>query len=77
MEFSKGLDDLVATNIRTAITSAGISIRAVSIQSGVPYATLDRKLRGVTSFSIFEVWRIAKVLNVRPSSLVPDLDEVA
>lgn len=40
-------------------------------QSGIPYSTLNRKLSGIGTFNMVEIFRIAQALQVEPVKLLP------
>ncbi|MGO1410388.1 MAG: helix-turn-helix domain-containing protein [Microbacterium sp.] len=57
--------------VETAIARSGQSRRAISKETGIPYATLNRKLAGRSEFTFSELFLISDVLGVRPSQFVP------
>lgn len=62
--------------IRNAIKRTGRSQRWTAERAGIPHTTFQRKLDGHTDFYIGEIRRIAHVLGVKPSALMPsDLRE--
>lgn len=65
-------DAAVGNSVRAAILAAFGSVNGAARESGIAYATLDRKLRGLSSFKVSELRRIAKVTGHRPADFVPD-----
>ncbi|MDR1214477.1 MAG: helix-turn-helix domain-containing protein [Propionibacteriaceae bacterium] len=63
----------VARRVAQAMVAAGMSKTKLAQLACVPYATLDRKLRGGSDFSVIELMRIADVCSVRPHSLCPSI----
>lgn len=67
----QAISDAVAASISTAIKQRGMSVKAASDASGIPYATLRRKLSGATSFRVSELLQIAEALDVKsPADLI-------
>jgi transcriptional regulator with XRE-family HTH domain len=67
-------DRALAQSITEARESAGISLNALSGMSGIPYATLHRKIHQAPSqLSIRDINAIAKSLNVTASDLFPEV----
>ncbi|WP_119698641.1 helix-turn-helix domain-containing protein [Microbacterium halotolerans] len=60
-----------ASAVEAAIERSGRSRRAISNETGIPYATLNRKLAGRSEFTFSELFLISEVLGVRPSRFVP------
>lgn len=61
---------LVAARIRKAIRQSPWSETYVSDESGISLATLRRRLRGTTSWTLAEVEAVAKVLNTDPDDFL-------
>lgn len=56
----------------------GISMNALADQTGIPYATLRRSLKGARALNLLELRAIAAALEVSPSQLLPaDLTQEA
>lgn len=69
---SKSFDKALTQSIREARESAGISLNALSGKSGIPYATLYRKVEQDSgSLTARDVHAIAKVLNISARDLFP------
>lgn len=64
-------DRAVGEAARDAIMTKFGSVRGGSEASGIPYASLDRKLRGLSSFKVVELRRLAKVTGRRTASFLP------
>lgn len=71
------LDHRVAELVDAAITESGKSRNAVAKETGVPYATLDRKLKGIASFNVSELSRIAQATGRTTGSFIPGKAEAA
>ena len=56
--------------VRTAIAETVGSVRAAAIQSGIPYTTLDRRLRNPDTFTVAELNRLAAVTDRTPSDFL-------
>jgi transcriptional regulator with XRE-family HTH domain len=63
----------IARRVAKALLDSDKSKTQLARVTGIPYATLDRKLRGVTDFSVVELLRVADALGITPASLVPPL----
>ena len=61
----------VSDAITHAMNDLGISKTTLAKKAGIPYATLDRKLKCVGDFGIGELFRIAKALRVPTADLLP------
>jgi len=57
--------------IRAALADTGVSQKALSDTTGIPYPTLRRKLGGHKDFTLAELLVIAEAMHVHPSVLVP------
>jgi predicted transcriptional regulator len=70
-------DTRVAELVKKAIDDSGESHNAIAKAASVPYATLDRKLKGVTPFNVSELNRIARATGKTPGEFLPDDPEAA
>lgn len=61
----------IADKVAAAILRSGRSKASVARDAGIPYTTFGRKLDGHVEFTFSELLRLAEVLGVAPSSLVP------
>ena len=61
----------VTTNIENAMEQRHMSMLQVATDAAIPYTTLHRKMKGVGSFSLDELARIAIALEVSPGALIP------
>lgn len=66
-------DALVASLVADALKKAGESVRATAIATGIPYTTLDRKLKGAP-FNVGELHRIGSYLGRSAGSFIPNED---
>lgn len=64
-------ESTVAANVRQAITDTFGSVNSAARETGIAYATLDRKLRGLSSFNLGELRRIATATDRRVVDLLP------
>lgn len=69
--------DQITQAVRAAVASAEISVVVLSEQTGIPRTTLQRRLQGVSEFTVGEVDRIAQALGVPHESLVQSTENVA
>lgn len=60
-----------ARAVQEAIGQAGRTRRSISEETGIPYASLNRKLAGKTGFTFSELFLIAEATGVRPSRFAP------
>ncbi len=56
--------------VKQAILSAGLSKRALSERTGIPYTSLNRKLAGHTDLTLQELFLIAEATGVSPTQLI-------
>lgn len=47
------------------------TLKGLADDAAIPYSTFYRKMKGGDDFKFGEVYRIAQVLNVRPSQFTP------
>jgi len=57
--------------IGSAMEASELSARELAERTGIPFATMARKLVGGSDFSFAELYEIARVVQVPPSLLVP------
>lgn len=62
----------VAARIRAAIDERKLAYTAVGEEAGIPKSTFERRIKGVNPFDTDEIDAIARVLKVKPESLVSD-----
>lgn len=65
------LSQELADKIAAEMTRKRVSQTLLAETSGIPYSTLNRKLGGVGTFNMIEVYRIAQALDVSPVALLP------
>lgn len=68
------IDDTLAEVVKTAVSDADLNGKAISSLIGIPYSTWRRKAAGLSSFSMQELHRVAKVLGVKVAGLVADAE---
>jgi hypothetical protein len=64
-------DIAVGANAHTAILQTVGSVQGAAKESGIAYTTLDRKLKGLASFTVAELRRLAKVTQRRTADFLP------
>ena len=65
-------DAEIAKGILAALDAKGVTQRTLSDETGISYPTLRRSLKGNRSFTFQEFYRIAAVLALKPSALLPE-----
>lgn len=58
--------------INMALADKDISMNALADETGIPYSTIRRSLKGGRALTITEIRSIAAALGVWPSDLLPD-----
>ena len=66
-----GIRSEVAGKVLVALAAADRSKKWLSIKTGIPYSTLDRKLRAQAEFNFADLAEIAQALEVKPSDFTP------
>ncbi|MDR2257026.1 MAG: helix-turn-helix domain-containing protein [Arthrobacter sp.] len=62
-----------AQAVQQAIEDSGMTKLAVSEASGIPYATLNRKLAAKADFGFRDLMTLAETLGVHPSAFIPPM----
>jgi lambda repressor-like predicted transcriptional regulator len=64
----------VGQTVLAAIGDAGLSMRTVSVETGIAVATLSRKCNGLgrSSFDVLELVQIARITGRNVSDLLPE-----
>lgn len=73
---TSGVAETVARTVRDAIEATGRSVHGLAVETGIPYTTLDRKLRRGT-FTVEELYLLGIALDREPASFFPPRDEAA
>lgn len=68
----KTCSDTVSCRINSAIVSLGKSRASIASAADISRTTFNRRLEGDGDFTLVELARIARALNVSPSVLLPD-----
>lgn len=76
MEQFGGLPSKVATLVREAMAKERVSQRQLSEASGIPIATLSRRLNGHTPFDLGQLYAIARHIGFKPSQLMAVAEEM-
>lgn len=66
------ITEATAERVRDAMEVAERSKSWTASKVGIPIATFSRKAQGHTDFTLTELMKIARALNVEPSALLPD-----
>lgn len=66
------IDAEIAKNIASALVIKGVSVHALSEETGISYPTLRRSLKGGRSLTFGEFGRIARALGIESSAMLPD-----
>ena len=61
----------VAATVTFELSKADRTKRWLSDRTGIPYSTLDRKLKGHVDLTFTELWAISEALGVPPWTLTP------
>lgn len=65
MDSSPALDRQITAEVQAAVATAGLSQRELALKSGIPLATLARRLSGMgKGFTVSEVIAVADVLGI-------------
>lgn len=62
----------VGRRIGEAVLIKGTTLLAVSDSTGISYATLRRSVKGQRSLNMQQFGKIAKVLDIKPATLIPE-----
>lgn len=62
----------IADRITNALILKNINVRSLSDATGIAYPTLRRSLKGGRSLTFLEFSKIAGVIGVQPSTLLPE-----
>lgn len=65
------LAEQTAEEVRKAVALSGRTGQSISDETGIPYSTWNRKVKGRTEFSLAELYLIAEALGVTPYELIP------
>ena len=68
-----GVTQTVADAVETARLASGVSKKALAETAHIPRPTLNRRLAGVTAFTVDELERISVALGVPFTSLLGDV----
>lgn len=64
-------DRKVGENVRDAIEAKGLSVNGAAKESGIAYATLDRKLKGLSSFNTRELRALSRITGRKVRTFLP------
>lgn len=60
----------VATRIRTVLAASDISVRALAEATGIPLATLSRRVRGLSPWDTAQIEAVAEAIHRDPNDLM-------
>lgn len=75
MEQSNGAAQAVAEKVNCQIKNSGVTVVWLCEDTGIPRATMTRRLRGLSSFNLNELERIAQSLRVDTADLLTPITE--
>lgn len=65
------INNEAADKVAKAVEKSKIPVARIARDSGVPRATLVRKMNGGGEFGVYEILRIANAIGIEPASLLP------
>lgn len=65
------VEQAVASAVTFELNRADRSKKWLAEQTGIPYSTLDRKMKAQADFTFTDLFRIASALEVSPSAFTP------
>lgn len=65
------VEQAVASAVAFELSRADRSKKWLAEKTGIPYSTLDRKMKAQVDFTFTDLGRIASVLDVSPSAFTP------
>lgn len=64
------IDHEIARAVSSAIDQSGIKKTFLCEKTGMPYSTLNSKLRAYSSFTVAEIYAIADAMKISPNPLL-------
>ncbi|MCI1635164.1 helix-turn-helix domain-containing protein [Bifidobacterium sp.] len=64
------IDHEIAQAVNSAIDQSGIKKKFLCEKTGMPYSTLNSKLRAYSSFTVAEIYAIADAMKISPNPLL-------
>lgn len=64
----------LAATVAAALQAAGLVQRNVADETGIPLATLNRRLKGTNPFNVIELGAIADMLGTKASALLAEAE---
>ena len=61
----------VGHQVETKIQQKGLTKKFVSEKSGMPYSSLNSKIKGYRGFDLDDIMAIAEAINESPAALLP------
>lgn len=66
MDTSKTYQERVAEAVNEAIETTGVTVTWLCGTTGIPRSTMERRLRGLSPFTVAELASIASALRMQP-----------
>ncbi|MFE3060648.1 helix-turn-helix domain-containing protein [Nocardia sp. NPDC059239] len=66
------VNEVLGQAVEDALTESGLSIREAAKQTGIPFATLHRKMCGKGKFTVIELLSLANATDRTLRSLIPE-----
>ncbi|MCI1219139.1 MAG: helix-turn-helix domain-containing protein [Bifidobacterium sp.] len=61
----------IGNRVSDLIKSKGMTKRAISEKSGMPYSSLNSKLKGYRGFDVEDILALAEAIHEKPANLLP------
>jgi transcriptional regulator with XRE-family HTH domain len=61
----------IGNRVSDLIKSKGMTKRAISEKSGMPYSSLNSKLKGYRGFDVEDIIALAEAIHETPANLLP------
>lgn len=62
----------VGERVAEALIVKRVTVKALAEELGVSYSTMRRTIGGERSFTIRQIRHVARVLNIKPTALLPE-----
>ncbi|GAA3510363.1 hypothetical protein GCM10022234_00810 [Aeromicrobium panaciterrae] len=67
----------IAAEVRAAMGRHNITAKAISVATGIPPATLSRKINGLVGFTLEELFKVTQALNISAADLIREATAAA
>lgn len=68
---NEGINEWVGRKVESVIKESGVKKTAVTAKTGMPYSTLNSKIKAHSAFTVDELYRIAIATGTDPMELIP------